>query len=262
MAWLYQIYLFDRPIENEVVPYTAFLRLGRTNTYSGVLCGAATIYAEGREGHHISHSDAPIANAHHPQHILTDMAKDSPHAPPTPPPAYFPRQPTQLPDPATLFPLPAMHPPQHAIEAADLGWPNLEASDRNYNNTHNDNNTLDDDEDEDSRSAVAVRISTAVRISGNKNIVCLPADKVRYIAAAVTRSLHEGSAVPMIDEEGRPRPLRVEIEAGVEVRGEGNMLGAEQIVLRALNGKRREEDGDGEHEDQVRRRWRARSAGP
>lgn len=160
----------------------------------------------------------------------------------------------------------AMLPPQHAVDAADLGL--------NLNAGWHDVDDYDDDDDDGSgsSSAITLRINTAVRITGDKNIMCIPtspADNARFVAEAVTRAIRQGLAeeqggLPMIDEEGRPRPLRIEIEAGMEVHGVGNVLGGEEVVLGALLGKRRRAgEGEGEREEQDglrRRRRRTRSA--
>lgn len=123
---------------------------------------------------------------------------------------------------------------------------------------------LSDSEGDGDRSAITVRILTAVRVTGDNNIMCLavdPAETARFVAQAVTKVLRGGGAqerggIPMIDEEGRPRPLKIEIEAGTEVHGEGNVLGGEEVVMRALGKRRRELNGDEEESDEetLRRR--------
>lgn len=217
-----------------------------------------------------------------------NLPKYPSRGPPTPPPAYFPRQPLSVPVIAPVMnatrtsfannahlaarfagihaPLP---PPPRPVNAADLaGWQDI----------------MDDYSDGDggdgagsTRSGITVHISTAVKIHGDKNVVCLsttPAENARVVAEAVTRAIARqdadmeggggGGAIPMIDEEGRPRPLRIEIEAGLEVHGQGNVLGGDHVVLKALQcGKRRREEDEGDDVDEhaPRRRSRARSAG-
>lgn len=140
------------------------------------------------------------------------------------------------------------------------GWQNLDDLSSDYS-----------DSDDGDRSAITVRISTAVRVSGDHNIVHVgaadPATTARFVAEAVTRVLRGGGAqerggIPMIDEEGRPRPVRIEIEAGTEVHGEGNVLGGEEVVMRALGKRRREmeEQEEGEGEERALRRRSRRSA--
>ncbi|KAJ4397236.1 hypothetical protein N0V93_001460 [Gnomoniopsis smithogilvyi] len=127
---------------------------------------------------------------------------------------------------------------------------------------------LSDSEGDGDRSAITVRISTAIRITGDSNIMCMtvsPTETARFVAQAVTKVMRGDGAeqrggIPMIDEEGRPRPLRIEIEAGTEVHGKGNVLGGEEVVMRALGKRRRDMDEAEEHEEgeEVRRRRRIR----
>lgn len=215
--------------------------------------------------------------------ILTGLPKDPSRGPPTPPPAYFPRQLPTMPftnnnNPAANAHLAARFaginlplPPQHAVDAADLGWANLAEQHGLLNN----NDDYDEYEDEQgSRSEITIAVSTAVRVRGDENIVCTedarrhPAETARAVAEAVARAITREGAVPMIDEEGRPRPLRIEIDAGVEVRGEGNVLGGREVVMRALGRKRRrreetgEERGDDEGEESAPSRSRQRRQRP
>lgn len=231
---------------------------------------------------------------------LTGFPKDSPRGPPTPPPAYFPRQnQTQnqnhnvavammnaqhqvVNNNAALaarfagthhpVPLPVPRRPAQApvVDARALGF---QVTLADYMNAAPDSDEEEGEEDDDddngagTRAAITVRISTAVRVSGDRNVVCFaasPAETARAVAEAVTCSLREegdgGPGVPMIDEEGRPRPLRIEIEAGVEVHGEGNVLGGEEVVMRALgNKRRRRQDDEGEEVRRPRRRARSSS---
>lgn len=43
--------------------------------------------------------------------------------------------------------------------------------------------------------------------------------------------------LPMIDEEGRPRPVVLEVEAGWRVEGEGNVVGREEIVREVVRAR-------------------------
>lgn len=229
--------------------------------------------------------------------VLTGRPKDAPsRGPPTPPPAYFPRHVLPITSNNNMSIAHNIHsnqrpvnahlaarfaginlplPPQHVVDAAALGWANLE----NYHHNRNvagseEYNQEEDEEDEDgqrsaARSAITVRISTAVRARGDGNMVCVgpahPADMARVVADAVTRAItradEEGGragVVPMIDEEGRPRPLRIEIEAGIEVRGRGNVLGGREVVMRALGKRRRGFEEEEEAEERERGAPRAR----
>lgn len=239
--------------------------------------------------------------------VLTGLPKDAPsRGPPTPPPAYFPRQLLPISSSNNNYMMSIANnlhsshrsvnahlaarfaginlplPPQHAVDAAALGWANLENYHRNRNVTGSAEASYEDEEDEEdedgqgssstARSAVTVRISTAVRVRGDGNVVCVgpahPADTARAVADAVTRAItradEEGGragVVPMIDEEGRPRPLRIEIEAGIEVRGRGNVLGGREVVMKALGKRRRGLEEDEGEDGAPRARQRARSVG-
>jgi hypothetical protein len=140
------------------------------------------------------------------------------------------------------------------------------------------NRLQDEDEDEDvdmdagddGRSPIDLRVSTALHIQGDNNAVLVgatPVDHARAVAQAVISAIRQCSdatgGVPMIDEEGRPRPLNIAVDAGVSVEGSGNLLGNEEHVKRFLGGsgggsggKRKRDDGDGREGRDGHRRWR------
>ena len=102
---------------------------------------------------------------------------------------------------------------------------------------------VDADADVDGPSPISLRINTSVSISRNQNLVCLgdsPRQHAAAIARAVVEAFRESSCggIPMIDEDGRPRPVNVEVEAGMTVEGTGNIVGTESVVL---EGRREEE---------------------
>lgn len=201
--------------------------------------------------------------------MLTGRPKAHNRGPPTPPPAYFPR-----PGPSLININPALAArlaqQQQAsnIPAAATSLSRMAAANHLPHLAHGwqDLDDLSDSEGEGDRSAITVRISTAVRVTGDHNIMCLkvdPTETARFVAQAVTKVLRGGGAeerggIPMIDEEGRPRPLKIEIEAGTEVHGEGNVLGGEEVVMSALGKRRREMDGDEESDQETMRRRRIR----
>lgn len=94
---------------------------------------------------------------------------------------------------------------------------------------------------EDGFSAISLRINTSVSVSSDNNLVCLadtPANHANAIAYAVVNALQESSSgqcgIPMIDEEGRPRPVRIHVDAGLAVGGAGNVVGNEALVREAV----------------------------
>ncbi|RDA94184.1 hypothetical protein CP533_6552 [Ophiocordyceps camponoti-saundersi (nom. inval.)] len=112
----------------------------------------------------------------------------------------------------------------------------------------------DEDSDLESLSAINFRINTSVTVSGDNNTVCL-ADTIESSAKAnadaFLKALKDGSAgkcgIPMIDEEGRPRPLTIHVDAGLIITGAGNLIGDEAAV--ANLSRRRQEDSDDDDDD-------------
>lgn len=97
----------------------------------------------------------------------------------------------------------------------------------------------DDDhsECEDLKSPITVRINAGLRISSNHNVVALatsPGDLCAQISKSVVAGMREASGgvgIPMIDEDGHPRPLRIEVDAGLDINGVGNVVGSEEVVV-------------------------------
>lgn len=117
----------------------------------------------------------------------------------------------------------------------------------NLNHPHDDD--VDDDDD---RSPIELRITTTVQVEGDNNAILLtatPAEHARVITEAVTATIRQAGGlndgIPMIDEEGRPRPLRISVSAGMNMEGSGNVLGNADHVMRFL-GKRNRDDGGGD----------------
>ncbi|KAF7543033.1 hypothetical protein G7046_g10070 [Stylonectria norvegica] len=130
---------------------------------------------------------------------------------------------------------------------------------------------VDEHEDSPESSPISLRITTAINISRNNNLVCLtdsPASQANAIAQAVVQAIQQNSSgqcgIPMIDEQGCPRPLKIEVDAGMLVEGTGNVVGSQDIireVLRQRSGqqmqslrRQREEADDDELERPSKRR--------
>ncbi|EFY90820.1 hypothetical protein MAC_03183 [Metarhizium acridum CQMa 102] len=196
--------------------------------------------------------EAAIATILDPQGVLLKEAANGV----SPPPAYSP-QPRRL----SLPRVPAVEAPYYhnmPQEPVVLGREPITAV-----------VTGEDEGDaEEGQSPISLRINTSVRISSNNNLVCCntsPADNAKAIARAVVVALQENSSgqcgIPMIDEDGRPRPVKIEVDAGVEVQGTGNVIGDEKVineVLRQRGRLRRQrdavEDGDNGEEEPTKRR--------
>lgn len=130
----------------------------------------------------------------------------------------------------------------------------------NMNNASHDNREYinldhphDDEDDECARSPVELRITTTVQVEGDNNAILLtapPADHARAIAEAVTATVRQAGGmnggIPMIDEEGRPRPFRIFVSAGMNIEGSGNVLGDEDHLMLFVAGKRKRDDGAGD----------------
>ncbi|KAM0216654.1 hypothetical protein ACHAPA_007604 [Fusarium lateritium] len=133
---------------------------------------------------------------------------------------------------------------------------------------------VSDDQDETSEgsSPICLRIDTSINVSQSNNIVCLiatPAEQANAIAKAVVQALHEGSSgqcgIPMIDESGCPRPLKIEVDAGLVVEGTGNVIGSRDIIgelasrrVESLLRRSRDEDEDEEDFAPAKRRRSSR----
>ncbi|KAK7719968.1 hypothetical protein SLS64_002149 [Diaporthe eres] len=115
-----------------------------------------------------------------------------------------------------------------------------------------------DDEDEDDRSPIELRIMTTIQVEGDNNAILLtasPAEHARAIAEAVTATIRQAGGmnggIPMIDEEGRPRPFKITISAGMNIEGSGNVLGNADHVLLHLGRKRKRDDNGGDGDEAV-----------
>lgn len=134
---------------------------------------------------------------------------------------------------------------------------------RNMNNANHDNRDYinldlphdDVDDDVDDRSPIELRIMTTVQVEGDNNAILLtasPAEHAKAIAEAVTAMIRQAGGmnggIPMIDEDGRPRPFKITISAGMNIEGSGNVLGNADHVMRHL-GRKRKRDDNGGNED-------------
>ncbi|PTB46620.1 hypothetical protein M441DRAFT_129011 [Trichoderma asperellum CBS 433.97] len=129
----------------------------------------------------------------------------------------------------------------------------------------------DDADDEEGFSTISLRINTSVHISSNNNLVCLndtPASHANAIARAVVQAIQENSSgqcgIPMIDEDGRPRPVKIEVDAGITVEGSGNIVGNENVVnqvlrMRSLARKRSADDDESDTPARLPKRRREES---
>ncbi|KAK2059280.1 hypothetical protein LY76DRAFT_592486 [Colletotrichum caudatum] len=93
---------------------------------------------------------------------------------------------------------------------------------------------LDDDLEEP--SPISLRISTQIEVSSDGNLIslpCSPTEQATSMAIAIIEAIQGRdwtTGSPMIDENGRPRPLKLEIDAGITVERSSNIIGTESII--------------------------------
>jgi hypothetical protein len=105
-------------------------------------------------------------------------------------------------------------------------------------------------------SPINIKISSPITVIGDGNLIAIdPVDVASSIAHCIVRSIKYCSmaraGIPMIDEEGRPRPIDVQVDAKIKVHGTKNTVGKKAVLfgLRAtqdLKRKRERMEGDDE----------------
>lgn len=125
---------------------------------------------------------------------------------------------------------------------------------------HADEAEFEDDEqllnDDTPRSAISLRINTSVNITQSNNIICLPetpaAEQANAIAQAVVKAIKDSSSaecgIPMIDGDGQPVPIKIEVDASMLVEGSGNIIGNAMVINEVIRqrGLRRSRQEDAE----------------
>jgi hypothetical protein len=109
---------------------------------------------------------------------------------------------------------------------------------------HNDSDSDSDSETEESPhklSEIHLKISTPLVIQGNGNLVSIDtaanATKISLGVVSALRQITSASGgVPMIDEDGRPRPIKIDITAEVRVHGSCNIVGEKAILAKTVVG--------------------------
>jgi hypothetical protein len=105
-------------------------------------------------------------------------------------------------------------------------------------------------------SPITIKISSPITVIGDGNLIAIdPVEMASSIAHCIVRSIKDCSmaraGIPMIDEEGRPRPIDVQVDAKIKVRGAKNTVGKKAVLFglratRDLKRKREQTDGDDE----------------
>ncbi|CRJ85688.1 hypothetical protein BN1723_000010 [Verticillium longisporum] len=101
-----------------------------------------------------------------------------------------------------------------------------------------------DDDPFEELSPINLRISTRVNVSRDNNLVALPStpsDQAAIVAEAIVRAFKSSTVmeggIPMIDQDGRPRPVKIEVDAGMTVEGSHNIVGTESIIADVLRNR-------------------------
>lgn len=117
------------------------------------------------------------------------------------------------------------------------------------------------DEDE-GLSSIHLRINTPLVVNGDNNLVAIdPAASASKIAMAVVAAIKQmsmgESGVPMIDEEGRPRPIKVDVTAETRVEGSKNVVGEKAVLAAVVCKEDAKKKGAEESSDNVgtKRQW-------
>jgi hypothetical protein len=85
-------------------------------------------------------------------------------------------------------------------------------------------------------SPIKIKISSPITIIGDANLITIDSAKIASsMANCILRSIKDCSiarvGIPMIDEEGRPRPIDVQVDAGIIVRGTKNTIGKKAVLF-------------------------------
>ena len=105
-------------------------------------------------------------------------------------------------------------------------------SDTDYHADYSDDEEDGDEEGQDGslHSAINITIRCPIVVKGDNNIIGIDtALNTNRIAHGIVTSLKtmsmSGNGVPMIDEDGRPRPITVTAIADITITGSRNMVG-------------------------------------
>ncbi|KAL2067271.1 hypothetical protein VTL71DRAFT_1695 [Oculimacula yallundae] len=107
-----------------------------------------------------------------------------------------------------------------------------------------DSDSDSDDDDEDKSSAIHIKIFTPINVRGDGNLIAMDTSvTATKIAQGITEALRgmsygDTQGVPLIDEEGRPRPIKVVVSAPLTVLGSKNLMGERAVMERIAPGLR------------------------
>lgn len=92
------------------------------------------------------------------------------------------------------------------------------------------------DDEAEMLSSITINIKAVILVKGNNNTISVdPAITGSKLAVAVVSGLRQmgGSnlGVPMIDENGRPRPITVDVDGTIKVEGSENLMGDRAVHM-------------------------------
>jgi len=104
------------------------------------------------------------------------------------------------------------------------------------NGSHDTIPALDDDED--GFKGVVVIIKTPLNITGNCNLIAIdPSASSVHIAHEIVEAVRKipagDSGIPMTDDEGNPRALKIVVDAPMSIHGAKNIVG-ERAVMKMI----------------------------
>ncbi len=156
------------------------------------------------------------------------MAPGGPPPRPTPASGLFPQIHTNQ----QLFTLP---PPAYSVHNTMAANGQVHVSFNNNNGAESDDDFDEDDGNEHRAAYIQIHIKAPVVIVGDGNLVTVEpsvtANKIAMGIVTAMRAMSVGShGVPMIDEDGRPRPLRVSVTAEMRIEGSRNLIGEKAVM--------------------------------
>ncbi|KAG0649557.1 hypothetical protein D0Z07_3818 [Hyphodiscus hymeniophilus] len=97
------------------------------------------------------------------------------------------------------------------------------------------------DDDDERLSSIHLRINTPLTVKGDHNLIAVDAAlSASKIAGAVVSALKQMSmdehGIPMIDENGRPRSIKVEVRAETAIDGSKNVVGEKAVLAATFPG--------------------------
>jgi len=99
---------------------------------------------------------------------------------------------------------------------------------------------IDPEEDSSTLSMINITVRSPLIVMGNNNLIAsdtsATANSIAHGVVNALRHLSMGAhGIPMIDEQGRPRPIGVEVLAEIRVEGSQNVVGEKAVLARMMD---------------------------